>query len=159
MIFELLLLASGAEADGKVFNSWSYFMGAERNHAVATINDSGQIFGRNCNADNSHCSWQLVLATKCDADAEYPVLGASAQGASALTLKCAGKTADGEKYRYQFTSIKDLSGLIGKPGKIGFAFPIDDGTFTVIRFELQGMSEALTYANGRAKSSTADLKL
>lgn len=83
------------------------------------------------------------MDTKCDKGSRYPVLVNSISGSFVTEVYCNG-VLDIGIYQYVFTDFKTLDSAVRKGTLIGFAVPLADGRFKVVRFDLTGSVAAIT---------------
>jgi hypothetical protein len=57
-------------------------------------------------------------------------------------VTCLGRAESKGDYRYRFNDWKSLESVILKASKVGFAFPLQQDQFTVVRFSLDGVAKA-----------------
>lgn len=117
-----------------------------RTHS-STLNESDALFGKWCDGEREKCFWMIAVRQTCEDSAEYPALLNSHAGAIHVNLTCAGAiTIRGSRYHRLIISEFDQMSQIVREGKgrMGLAFPMEDGAFRVSRFSLQGGTAALT---------------
>ena len=140
----LLLLTSTCVLSAES-GDWTYGRSDDQSMFYAfTTNDSGAILGEWCSAETGNCAWMIGTTTGCEHDSSYPVLANADQGSAPVTISCSGKIEGTELTRYLFTNFKDIENLVRKSQRIGFAMPMQEGQFKVVRFSLSGESNAVT---------------
>lgn len=139
-----LLAAEGSPAATPDFGDWRVARSADGTSLDAyTVNESGSLLGEHCNAADHSCNWLVVTAIRCSGDDEYPVLGNTSTGAVPLQVQCQGATDDaGSQFRYGFTDWQQLEALMQDAARVGFAMPMSEDQFQVLRFSLTGRSAA-----------------
>lgn len=110
---------------------------------AATVNDSGNLLGEYCSPNTGDCIWLLGMRTACKEGDQYPVLANSDAGASHILVYCSAKLDNG-LYRYVFTEFDAINNIITNGSRLGFAVPLKEDQFRVIRFHLKGSNRALT---------------
>ncbi|MGH8139117.1 MAG: hypothetical protein ACREVV_13135 [Steroidobacteraceae bacterium] len=128
----------------ETYGAWSVAVSDDRSFVyAATTNDSGALLGEYCYPGKGSCMWILGTKTKCEEGAKYPMLANSNAGAFQLQVTCGG-LAPNSLYSLAFTNFDDVDHLIKNGAKIGFAIPLQADEFRVIRFILNGSSQAIT---------------
>lgn len=120
---------------------------------AATVNDSGNLLGQYCFAQEESCVWLLGLSARCDEGHEYPVLVTSDLGAQHMYIKC-GSKLDSDHYQYFLTSFDEVDKMIRGAIRIGFALPMQNDEFQVVRFSLSGARPTLDSMRKRASALT-----
>src|SRR6266487_6084065 len=141
--FVLAVLARGRFADAEDFGDWTVDINNPTIFSVATVNDSDHVFGQFCSVDEGSCLWLMYLGIACKTGDTYPVLANSDTGAVYLELQCNGPIKEGG-YIYAFTDFDQVENLVRKSKRVGFAFPMQEDEFQVVRFNLKGASAALS---------------
>ncbi len=138
-----LLPAVAASADTTTIGDWEVGFADDGATVYAgTVNDSDSVLAETCATDKDACYWILTTDSTCEAGAEYPVLVNSDQSAASAVVTCLGAAQSNGFYRYRFNSWKSLEAVILKASKVGFAFPLQQDQFTVVRFSLDGVAKA-----------------
>ncbi len=137
-------LAAQAMAATPDFGDWRVVRSGDGGALDAyTVNESGSMLGEHCNVNDHSCNWLVVTAIRCSGDDEYPVLGNASSGAVPLQVQCQGATDDaGSQFRYGFTDWQQLEALMQDAARVGFAMPMADDQFQVLRFSLTGRTAA-----------------
>lgn len=156
------LVFAGAAALSANYGDWQVTDASDGSSLVAiTINDSGSGFGMACTAPDS-CMWLLVMNSSCKPGDSYTLLVNSAKSADTLDIYCDKQLGDAG-WRYFFKDFDKSSKAFGDSGRIGFAVAENDGQFRVVRFSLNGATQALVRldeeSKARLKQSTRDLSL
>ncbi len=159
MLFGLLMAIVSLEtsAQTKQFGSWHTGLttGSEGFFAAA-FNESNGVIGQYCFTGSANCVWILLNAVQCSEDKIYPVLVNADAGSSHAEIYCM-PMEDGSP-RYIFKDFDLIDDLIRRSSSIGIAFPMQNGSFKVSRFSIQGASRALDYMRGFAVRSAASTK-
>ena len=130
-------------SDTTSFGEWHVGLSDDKTTVFAgTMNDSGSLLAETCATDKDSCIWMLTIDSVCEEGAEYPVLINSDQSAVTATVTCLGRAESKGDYRYRFNDWKSLEAVILKAKKVGFAFPLQQDQFTVVRFSLDGVAKA-----------------
>lgn len=164
MFLALFLAAASmaSHAQTKTFNDWRIEVVDANTIAAYTMNDSGGLFGKICYVDAQQCLWVLTSSAPCETDGNYAVLSNSKAGANMHGLTCLPHRQLGQQLM-RFDSFEEVSSIAQQSGQVGFAFPIMDGQFRVLRFSLTGSTLATDQLNelviAAGKASTKDLSL
>lgn len=158
----LATAAVASHAQTKTFSDWRIEVIDANTLAAYTMNDSGGLFGKICYVDAQQCVWVLTSSAPCETDGEYAVLSNSKAGANMHSLTCLPHRELGQQLM-RFDRFEEVSAIAQQVGQVGFAFPIMDGQFRVLRFSLTGSTLATDQLNelviAAAKESTKDLSL
>lgn len=157
----LLLAAFASGAHAQTYGDWIVSASDDGSVITAeTSNDSGGSFGLMCFVDDGKCVWALITNQVCEDGGEYPVMANAKSGAYFFNLLCSNKSGSPVLV---FKNFQDVENLVNKNERVGFAVPMLDGMFRVVRFSLLGSTQAAKQANDSAqrlhKTSTLDLKL
>jgi hypothetical protein len=138
-----LLPAMASGSDTMTIGAWEVGFTDDRTTVYAgTMNDSGSVLAETCATDKDSCFWILTTDSACEEGAEYPVLVNSDQSAVSAVVTCLGPADSKRDHRYRFNDWKSLEAVILKANKVGFAFPLQQDQFTVVRFSLDGVAKA-----------------
>ena len=110
---------------------------------AGTTNDSGNVLGLYCYPGEGSCVYLLGMRTRCTQGNKYPVLVNSDQGSLHLEIMCNGRQQN-KLYEYVFTNFKTIDDIVMKAYRVGFAMPLENDQFNVIRFSLIGSNEAVS---------------
>jgi hypothetical protein len=143
VIFLAFLILPANDSIAQSFGDWLVNSKAGEFQYAATVNDSGALFGQYCFPGNDRCMWLLGMSARCERGDEYPVLANSDAGATPIGIHCEGRLDDG-LYRYIFTDFDSVDALVRKGSIIGFAVPLFQDQFKVVRFKLNGAIPAIT---------------
>jgi len=152
------LLAASASGATPDFGDWRIERSADGATLDAyTVNEGGSLLGEHCSVAEHSCNWLVVTAIRCSGDDEYPVLGNTSSGAVPLQVQCEGATdADGNQFRYGFTDWQQLEALMQDAARVGFAMPMAEDQFQVLRFSLTGRTAATAAVEAVALAADAD---
>ena len=152
-----LIIVFGSTADGQVqtFGDWKVDLSDPGLYAASTVNDSNHELGQYCFFDkDSSCDWYFETDTICTAGSNYPVLANADTNALYLEVLCLGEVKG--RYAYAFTDFDKVDKLIRGSKQVGFAVPLQGDKFAVVRWNLNGATNALsamrTAAEKRSKS-------
>ena len=149
----LLLLTSRLHAQAQYFGSW--FVGPSSSsgpHYAATINDSGNLLGQYCFPADDSCLWLLGMKTSCTEGARYPVLANSDAGAFHMEVLCSAKLDNG-MHQYVFTDFAKVDDVLSKGTRAGFAIPLDNDQFRVVRFSITDSNRAVARMKSNAEKA------
>jgi hypothetical protein len=150
----LVALSVGFEsAQAQSFGDWFAETQSRTALYAASINDSGNVFGQFCFLGEGSCVWLVALKTGCQKGDKYPVLANSDAGAVHLEVYCDGQLESG-LYRYAFTTFDPVENLVKQSARIGFALPLQEDEFRVVRFNLRGALAAISAMRAAAESRT-----
>jgi hypothetical protein len=109
---------------------------------AGTYSDDGKSYlAMRCYQSLLKCAIVIQAPTKCDKDAEYPMLVNADDGALQIIGLCIPNEG---KYEYLLTPYDKVRDLIYKDaGVIGFAMPLTSGEFRATRFSLTGAKKNL----------------
>jgi len=144
-----LLILTGSNSIAQFFGDW--FVGDKpgQYHYAITINDSGAVLGQYC-FPSGNCVWLVAMSARCNEGDQYPILANSDAGAAHLAIQCNGQLENG-LYRYVFTDFDLVDSTMKKGSLVGFAIPLDQDQFRVVRFRLNGVKSALATMQSRVE--------
>jgi hypothetical protein len=120
---------------------------------AVTINESRHALGVTCMLDGTNCEWRLILQLPCRVGAQHNLLSNAPHGTRSLRLRCLEQK--GQDFVRAFVNPAEaMDAIVGGAstvpvGVIGFALALESGEFLVIRFQYDGMMNALTDVNNR----------
>jgi len=121
-----------------------------------TVNENGSLLGEHCSVAEHSCNWVVITAIRCSGDEDYPVLGNTSSGAVPLQVQCEGATDDdASQFRYGFTDWQQLEALMQDAARVGFAMPMAEDQFQVLRFSLTGRTAATAAVEAIALATDA----
>lgn len=139
----LLMCVFSARAQTQFYGDWSTGQTSSGDgFYAATINDSGNVLGQYCFPSAASCVYLLGMVTRCTKGKQYPVLVNATTGSFETQVYCGGPLEIG-RYQYVFTQFDLMDNAVKKGTLIGFAVPLADGRFKVVRFKLIGSSKAI----------------
>jgi hypothetical protein len=139
------IIVCGSSAYGQVqeFGDWKVDLSDPSLYAALTVNDSNHEFGQYCFVDtDSSCDWYFETDTSCTDGAKYPVLANADGEALYLEVQCLGERKG--RYAYAFTDFDKVDKLIRASKRVVFAVPLDSDEFAVFRWNLDGVTNALS---------------
>lgn len=167
-----IIMATSAQAQTKSYGKWRVITNSLAEPPMAlTVNDSDTGFGQVCSDDTDSCFWMILSpSTPCKKDEQTSVLANSSSGAYSFSAYCVGVfNFSGINYhRYVISPFVDVESMVNQSsGILSFAMPVNGGTFTVMRFDLNGSTKALPvledlkikYFNVKKSKSTKNLNL
>lgn len=129
--------------------------------SAESMNQSGKSFGLMCFTDTGNCVWALVTEQHCENGATYPLMANAKAGSVSLQVKCGN--ANGDDPVLVFQDFDKVTDLVNQNDRVGFAIPMEDGMFSVVRFSLRGATQATRVAAEQAKlvrdQGTRDIKM
>lgn len=154
----LLLLPGTSEAQQR-YGAWAVTE-TDYGHIASTTNDSGATLSKACFNEDQQCLWAVEVANDCDDGTQTPAIVTSAAGGYHITMHCSNNKSG----RVNVVSPYDaMQAAIAVNGMVGFAFPLQDGQYRVVRFSLSGSTSAAAAVERavvrEAKESTRDLSL
>ena len=151
----LFMVVGAGLAHGQDYGDWTVDLKNPSGYSVTTVNDSGRALGQYCFFENESCYWLIELDSHCEEDHKYPVLANGDTGAASLELICYGRLDDGG-YGYAFTNFDQVDKIIQQSSRVGFAIPMQDDEFRVVRFNVRGATRAISaMSEAAAKRSKA----
>lgn len=123
------------------FGEWGVMNTDHENALIAgTMNASEQILAQGCFLGEGSCYWMLGLDISCVKGEKGAVLVNASNGSQTLQVYCLDGVSTGNgRYRYAFSKFDAMDELVRESrGIIGFAFPLKNGEFQVVRFDLDG---------------------
>lgn len=153
--FFFLALCASTLARAEDYGKWTVVTDDPTMMYAVVFNDSGALFGQYCYPDKGSCLWLISMSTSCEKDHKYPVLANSDGGAVQLTIQCQGSIGKGTdvKYAYVFTDFDEVSNLVKNATRIGFAVPLQEDQFKMVRFEVDGSADALSAMRSKASDA------
>jgi hypothetical protein len=148
--FAAALLAAPAFADD---GSWTTGSTTTKESLfAATTNDSGALLGEYCQIREGSCIWELGIPNTCDKGDSYPILANTDTGAEEMQLICMGKMPN-NLFGYAFSKFDAADLVMKSAGRVGFAFPMKEGEFKVVRFLLSGSKTAVAEMRSAAEKA------
>jgi hypothetical protein len=126
----------------RVWGAWESGAATDREYIyAATVNDSGHVLGQYCYAESEDCIYLLAMTTSCVAGNRYPVLINADTGSDTVEIQCGDRL--GSRYRYVFANFEKIDAIVKRATRVGFAIPLQEDRFNVVRFDLRGSNEAI----------------
>jgi hypothetical protein len=121
---------------------------------AGTISTDGKSYlASRCFREFKKCAILISAPTKCDKDAEYPMLINSDDGSEHAVGIC---RFNENKYEYILTPYSTILKIINKEsGIIGIALPLESGEFRAYRFSLLGAKKALNEMHAKFNQGSA----
>lgn len=140
----VVLLLTAERGESQIYGSWMFEKSDDNGGILfaATANDSGALLGEWCFVEANSCVWLLAMKTRCVEGSKYPVLANSDAGAAQLEVVCNAKLDNG-LYRYVFDDFEGVEQLVKEGLRVGFAVPLEEDQFRVVRFNLDGSNLVL----------------
>jgi len=148
-LFVFASIALGAEQ----YQKWHVLQTSNGDGVAATFGkdtDISLVF--RCFAKDKQCLHLIRPKIKCDDGGEYPMLVNSDSGAYLLTAICGHSKGVPELYLKEYDKVHNM---LKNGSYIGFAIPMESGSFKAVRFSLMGSSKAM----GKAEAYVASGKL
>lgn len=142
LIFALLLVVSGNAGAGTTrFGDWFVVRSDNGDQVAGTVKDGGtKLLGYRCYKSLNKCTHILDLDISCENGRRYPVLVNSDYHSLSMPAVCYNENGRSELLLPKFDSIHTI---LQKARVVGFAVPMNSGLFKVVRFSLDGSSEAM----------------
>jgi hypothetical protein len=138
----MIILARAVPAPAQTIGDWVVDVNSKDVYSAVTVNESGHTFGEYCNLDEGNCYWLIETSSSCEEGATSPVLGNSNGEAVNLELVCMGRL-EGGTYAYAFTDFAEVDDLVRHSDRVGFAMPVGNDEFSLVKYNLRGMVDAL----------------
>ncbi|MFC3469167.1 hypothetical protein ACFOHT_04745 [Massilia oculi] len=138
----LLGISMQANANEKI-GAWEVIIDGGDIQIAKTTNRNGEVAGVLCFASTNSCSAYFSWSLTCDENGKFPVLINSAAGANYTDATCA--TVAGNRLMFLDDLNMSVLGFEGG-GEIGFAVPLQNGQFSVSRFDCSGATAAIRKA-------------
>lgn len=124
--------------------SWQVVLETPGMQIAKTTNDSNSVAGVICFASDKSCNAYINADVGCEENAKYPLMINAKTGANSVVATCI--TLD----KTQFLVINELNVAVAafeSGGEVGFAVPMQNGKFRVVRFDCVGATAAIRQAN------------
>jgi hypothetical protein len=139
----MFCFSGGALADKWQVGSWMVDIGTTYAEAY-TANDSGSTFGFFCYGGS--CGFYLDTGARCDENSKTPYLINAESGSTFVIGTCVHLRSGGTVRYVNSFQDKDIVTAISSGKLIGFAVPLANGDFKVVRFSLNGALGASSQA-------------
>jgi len=118
---------------------------------AATVNEAGRILGQYCYFDTGSCLYIVSMGITCTPGDEYPALVNSDAGSAQIRLLCSEKYHD-ENILF-VNSFDDIDRIVRDANRVGFAVPMENDDFKVVRFSLRGAARTIDLMRATAAKS------
>jgi hypothetical protein len=150
-VITLVGAVSSCFAEAVIFGAWLVDVGDDKSFIyAATENSTGNVFGEYCYFDSGNCIYLLGIKTTCDKGIIVPVLINSDKGASSQSIVCSGYRLK-ELSLYNFSDFEMIGKVATEANRVGFAFPLKNDEFSVVRFNLNGSDKAISFMREMTK--------
>ncbi|PAU56727.1 hypothetical protein BZL41_18990 [Pseudomonas sp. PIC25] len=134
---------AAASAVVETFSDWSVIHAKDSVDLIAiTQNKAGGYLAFRCFVDTQKCVHVFSAGFECKVGAAVPVLVNTPASALSVQTSCASNSVE---YELRVDDQSQIHEVLQQDGVIGFAFPINSGLFKVVRYSLEGASEAMGY--------------
>lgn len=144
-----ILYSSVSYSEIQTSKDWVWNFDDEFAYA-ATMNDSERLLGQFCKYDDGVCTYRVTFGASCEKDSDYPSILNSSLGSHSVNLVCLYNADDGEGV-FAISPFEKIDELVKKSDSIGFAVPMDDSKFKVVRFSLSGSTYAIAMMRAGAE--------
>lgn len=144
----LLFVAGGvAQAQVQTFGDWSVVRSDNGDMVAATLENGTQyMLGYRCFKTLGQCAHVLVADIDCTDGQMYPVLVNSDYASLSMNALCENNKSTG-KAELVLSEFDSIHKIVEKGTIVGFSIPLANGLFKVVRFSLNGASQAMQYAS------------
>ncbi len=144
----LVLLGVGiAQAQAQTFGDWAVVRSDNGDMVAATFENGTQyMLVYRCYKALGQCAHVLVADVDCTDGHIYPVLVNSDYSSLSMNALCDNNTSTG-KAELVLSEFDSIHKIIEKGTIVGFSIPMANGLFKVVRFSLNGASQAMQYAS------------
>lgn len=137
------------------YGDWSVDKSIPGVQIANTKNDSDSTLGVICLVVTKDCSAYMLSNNGCDENSTYPMMINSTVGAFPITSVC----TQIEKLKILvINEFDNAKNAFESGGEIGFAVPLNDGKFKVVRFSTSGAVAAIKNAMLLPVASKSSLK-
>ncbi|EOE5964607.1 hypothetical protein [Vibrio cholerae] len=133
-----------------IHKDWVINTDGDDYYYAATINNSGNVFGKYCYFENKQCLFLITVDITCTKGNKYPVLVNAESGALNLNLVCGDRM--GNQNVLVFDNFDQVERTAKQSKQFGIAIPMESGHFKVSRFSLSGSSYSLDTMTNEAES-------
>src|SRR5262249_17870518 len=125
-------------------------------YAASTVNDGNHELGQYCFLDNgSSCDWYFETDMSCADGSKYPVIANADGQALDLEVHCLGEIKG--RYAYAFTNFEKVDKFIRASKRVVFAVPLQTDEFAVFKWNLNGVTNALSAMRTAAEKHTRSI--
>ncbi len=156
VVLLLMLLVGGiAQAQERTFGDW-YVIRSDNGDMVAVTLENGTQYelGYRCFKQLGQCAHVLVADIDCTDGHMYPVLVNSDYASLSMNALCENNTSTG-KAELVLSEFDSIHKIMEKGNIVGFAIPMANGLFKVVRFSLRGANDAMKYASDGVGAAAA----
>jgi hypothetical protein len=139
--FVMITLAGPCVAEEQFSKDWFWDVSGEEFVYAGTKNGEGRLLGQFCYYSMGSCLYLVSLGINCEQGEKYSSIVNSDSGASGVQLICSEK-ADNENLMI-IDAFDLIDNMVKEADNIGFAVPMKDGRFKVVRFSLSGSNHAI----------------
>lgn len=154
----VMCFVSGFAQAQSRYGDWTVEAADSDTAIAATRNDSGQWFGKVCWVSTQNCVWALSTADTCKEGDSYVGLINANSGAVEMKFLCSGKVKEGQLLVMQ--DYEKMNSISANDPALGIAMPMQNGTFKVLRYSLEGSHQATQAAESlvvrASKASTRE---
>ncbi|WP_295797090.1 hypothetical protein [uncultured Microbulbifer sp.] len=136
----LLSVSSVGFAVEREFGDWSWDY-ADGGTIAMTFSDTGKGLAQVCNFGDGNCLYKVMFPVTCELGGTYPVLVSTDSAAYSMNMQCL--SSDEEGGIYGITPFDDIDQIIREGNRIGIVMAMEHGSFSVVRFSLQGSNAAM----------------
>lgn len=151
----LFLCGTAAAQQAKSYGNWIVDNSIAGVQIAKTINESAAATGVFCNLESQSCDAYLTLDVGCEDGEPYPMMINSSVGAYPLTTKCMHL---GKLKFFVASEFESMIQAFESGGEIGFAMPMQNGQFKVVRFSTAGATPAIKAARTLPSSNKQKIK-
>ena len=130
----ILFISRLSIVDDQKYGDWLVMQSNEFSIAK-TVNDSGSVVGMICSPNGNNRSPYLPLDISCEDKSVNPMMMNSKTGSLPVAATC---SKIGEALFLIFNDYQSIQYAFESGGEIGFAIPMADGKFKVVRFSTTG---------------------
>lgn len=150
-----LLFATPFIAHSQAVGDWRVDRGTEM-QVANTMNESKAITGVVCFTQSKSCNGYVIFPFSCEIGGRYPMMINSATGSLQITTTCVDLGGTKVNIIEEFEALKTA---FESGGEIGFAVPMGNGRFNVVRFSTIGAVPAIKAAMTFQSSTTGKGKI
>lgn len=133
---------------------WDLDFSIEGIQIAKVVNASGTALGILCTLGVDKCVAYLALSDMtCSPGKSFPMMMNIATGATNLSARCEKLEVQRVVHMLVLDEFSAFTSAVESGGEIGFAVPLDDGKFQVMRFSSRGAVAAVRAARSRPTGS------
>lgn len=153
--FALLLSGSAAGQQAITYGHWVMDNSVTGFQIAKTINENAAATGVFCSLETQSCDAYITLDVGCEDGEPYPMMINSSLGAYSLTTKC---MHIGKLKFFVASEFESMIQAFESGGEIGFAMPMQNGQFKVVRFSTVGATPAIKQARSLSSHNKQKIK-